>query len=165
MGWVSVSIEWLLDTLSSLPPWAVVFFIAMLPFVELRLAIPVAIALYHMPPLEAFLISVAGNMLPVPFILVFLEDVERFLRRWDRWNRVLDRLFERTRRRAGGKVERWEELAVVLFVAIPLPGTGAWTGSLIAYLFDLDRKKSLACIFLGVLIAGVIVLSLTVAAD
>ena len=152
--------KYLIDFLTWLPPWFVVIFIAMVPFVELRGAIPAAVAIYNMPLWEAFVFSVIGNMIPVPIILFYLGDVERFLRRWKTWERFFDRLYARTRSRAMKRIERWEELGVIIFVAIPLPFTGAWTGSLIAYLFDLDFKKSFLCVLAGVLIAGVIVSSL-----
>jgi len=133
------------------------FLIAILPVAELRGAIPLGIYWGLSPPL-VFIIAILGNMLPVPFILLFLEGIEKYLRRSEKMARVLDWIFERTYKKADEKVRRWEYLALILFVAIPLPGTGAWTGSLIAYLFKFDIKKSLLSIFTGVLIAGIIVL-------
>ena len=140
-----------------LPAPVVVFLMAMLPFFELRLSIPVAILGYHMDPTAAFFISVLGNLLPIPFILVLFHRVENYLRRYDRFNRLFDRLFDRTIRRAKTKIHTYEEIALILFVAIPAPFTGAWTGALIAYLFDLENKKSFLVITLGVIIAGLIV--------
>ncbi len=128
----------------------------MLPFIELRGAIPYGFIM-GLNPILIFFIAIAGNMVPVPFILLFLEDVERYLRKWEKIARLMDWLFERTYRKANKKVRRWEYLALLFFVAIPLPGTGAWTGSLIAYLFKIDLKKAILMIFLGVLIAGIIV--------
>jgi len=133
------------------------FLIAILPVAELRGAIPLGIYWGLSPPL-VFIIAILGNMLPVPFILLFLDGIEKYLRRSEKMARVLDWIFERTYKKADEKVRRWEYLALILFVAIPLPGTGAWTGSLIAYLFKFDIKKSLLSIFTGVLIAGIIVL-------
>ncbi len=138
-----------------------VFLISMLPFIELRGAIPVGIITLHLSPLLVFLIAIAGNMLPVPIILIFLEDIEKYLRKYPKIASLMDKLFERTRRKSEEKVKKWEYLALILFVAIPLPGTGAWTGSLIAYLFEKDIKLSVLMIFIGVLIAGLIVLALT----
>ena len=137
-------------------PYLYVFIISMLPFVELRGAIPYGF-LMNLNPVLIFLISIAGNMVPVPFILLFLGDIERYLRRWKRIARWMDWLFDRTYRKADKKVRRWEYLALIFFVAIPLPGTGAWTGSLISYLFKIDLKKAIIMIFLGVVIAGIIV--------
>ena len=147
----------IIGALSSLPPWLIVLFISMLPFIELRGSIPTGILVFHMDPLTVFVISIVGNLIPVPFILILFEKVERWLRKYPRWSRLMDRIFERTRSRASKKIEEYEALALISFVAIPLPGTGAWTGSLIAYLFGLDMKKSLFYIVIGVLIAGVAV--------
>jgi uncharacterized membrane protein len=142
---------------SFLPAPLVVFLMAMLPFGELRLSIPVAILHFHMDPFTAFTISVLGNILPVPFILVLFHRVEKYLRKYDRFNRLFDRLFDRTIRRAKARIHTYEEIALILFVAIPAPFTGAWTGALIAYLFDLENKKSFLVICLGVIIDGIIV--------
>jgi len=150
-------LDQLLDLLAWIPEELIILFIAMLPLIELRGAIPVAIGIFHMPIPEAFILSVIGNMIPIPFILIFFKDVEAWLRKREWWDRWFERLYERTRSRAGEKIKKYEELGVILFVAIPLPGTGAWTGSLIAYLFGLRYKISLAIIFLGVIIAGILV--------
>lgn len=153
--------EIIISIMESVPHWLVVFIISMSPFMELRGAIPIALGPYHMDILTAFALAYVGNLLPIPFILLFFDKVEIFLRRWDIFNRLFDWLFSRTRRKATERVEKYEELALILFVAIPLPGTGAWTGALIAYLFGLDIKKSFAIIAVGVFIAGVIVSFLT----
>jgi uncharacterized membrane protein len=132
----------------------------MLPWIELRGAIPVAMSPppgYEWEWWQAYPLSVFGNMIPVPFILIFFGYIEKFLRRYDFWNGILDKLFDRTRKRASEKIKKYECLGLILFVAIPLPFTGAWTGSLISYLFGLKISKSIAMIFIGVLIAGIIV--------
>lgn len=147
----------LIGVLSSLPPWLIVVLISMLPFVELRLAIPLGILNYHMDPLTVLIICIIGNLIPVPFILVLFERVERWLRKYPRWAGLMDKIFEKTRKKASKRVEKYEALALISFVAIPFPGTGAWTGSLIAYLFGLDVKKSFFYIAIGVLIAGMAV--------
>ncbi|EDY36350.1 Putative small multi-drug export protein [Aciduliprofundum boonei T469] len=133
------------------------FLVAMLPIAELRGAIPLGIY-WGLSPILVFIIAIIGNMVPVPLILLFLEGIEKYLRKSEKMARALDWIFERTYKKADEKVRRWEYLALILFVAIPLPGTGAWTGSLIAYLFKFDIKKSILSIFIGVLIAGLIVL-------
>lgn len=148
--------------LGFLPPPVAVFLMAMLPFGELRLSIPVAILHYHMDPTASLIISILGNILPVPFILILFHRVENYLRKYDRFNRLFDRLFDRTIRRAKAKIHTYEEIALILFVAIPAPFTGAWTGALIAYLFDLENKKSFMVICLGVIIAGIIVTAVVV---
>ena len=112
---------------------------------------------------QAFPIAILGNILPIPFILLFFHYIEKFLRRYKFWTRLMDRLFAKTRSRADAKIRRYEHLGLLIFVAIPLPFTGAWTGALIAYLFDLKFSKSIITIFVGVIIAAAITISLTLA--
>jgi len=152
-----MSLDWFMDALAFLPAPVVVFLLAMIPFGELRISIPVGIFIFDMDPWLAFAISIPGNLLPVPVILVFFRRVEAWLRRWPLFDRIFDRLFDRTIRRSRQRVHTYEEIALMLFVALPAPFTGAWTGSLIAVLFDLERSKSFVVIALGVLMAGVIV--------
>lgn len=137
-----------------LPQWFQIFFLSMIPWLESRYVIPFAISSFGWDWWQAFPIAVAGNMLPVPFILLFFKFAEKFLRNYKFWTRIMDWLFSRTRRRANSKIQKYEYLGLILFVAIPLPFTGAWTGSLIAYLFDLKFSKSLLTIFIGVIIAA-----------
>lgn len=137
-----------------LPQWFQIFFLSMIPWLESRYVIPFAISSFGWDWWQAFPIAVAGNMLPVPFILLFFKFVEKFLRNYKFWARTMDWLFSRTRKRADSKIRKYEYLGLILFVAIPLPFTGAWTGSLIAYLFDLKFSKSLLTIFIGVIIAA-----------
>jgi uncharacterized membrane protein len=138
----------------------VVFLIATLPIVELRGAIPVAINTLDMPWYSAFALAFLGNLLPVPFILLFIDSITRGLSRIAVFKRLLDWLFERTRRR-GRILERYKRIGLVLFVAIPLPITGAWTGSLLAVLFGIPFKYAFLSIAIGVIIAGAIVTSLS----
>jgi len=138
-----------------------VMLLAMMPISELRGAIPYGILVAKLDPLLVFVISIIFNFLPVPFLLIFLHKIEEIAMRWKPTKKFIEKYFGRVRRRASKKVEIYEEIALILFVAVPLPITGAWTGSVIAYLFDLDFKKSLLTIFLGILIAGVIVITIT----
>ena len=129
--------------------------IAASPIAELRVAIPWAIW-HDFPWYYAFVLAVIGNLLPVPFILLFLNAISRLLSRIGFLDRFMHWLFEYTRRR-GKIVEKYERIGLVVFVAIPLPITGAWTGSLLAVLFGLKFKHALLSIFIGILIAGTIV--------
>ncbi len=149
--------------MNSIMQWLWVMLLAMMPISELRGAIPLAIGVYKLNPYTIIPLIIAANFIPVPFILKFLGPVERFLKRWRFWERSIDRIFEHTRKKTKKSVEKWESLALILFVAIPLPVTGAWTGSLAAYLFGLDFKKSLFYIFIGIVIAGAIVTTAVVA--
>lgn len=133
-----------------------VFFCSMLPIIECRGAIPLGWGL-GLPWWQTALFSIAGNLLPVPFILLFI----RAILRWMRESRVklfantaawLDRKIEKHK----GTIEKYSYWGLVLFVAIPLPGTGAWTGTLIASVLGLETKKSFLAATLGVLGATVI---------
>ena len=138
----------------------VVLIISALPIFELRGAIPVAINLFNFPWYYALLLAIIGNLIPVPIILLFLNAIVRFLSRVSFFDRFFRWLFAYTRRR-GGIIERYERIGLALFVAIPLPITGAWTGSLAAVLFGLKFKHAMLSIFIGVLIAGAIVTCLS----
>ncbi len=135
-----------------------IFLIAMSPIFELRGSIPVALSVYNLSVWSSFLISVIGNLIPVVFILLLLKSVSDYLSRYSRFfDRFFTWLFERTRKQHSSKFERWKEFALVIFVAIPLPFTGAWTGSLCAFVFGIPFKKAFPLITVGVIIAGIIV--------
>ncbi len=131
------------------------FFVAMLPIVELRGAIPYALAL-DIPLSIAFPVAILGNMFPVPFILLFFDKAKV----WFRNVPVIGKIFAWVDKRAAAKAEgitRLEFLAIIAFVAIPLPGTGAWTGSVIAVALGMKLRKSIPAVLIGVLIAGLVV--------
>ncbi|MBN1163480.1 MAG: small multi-drug export protein [Candidatus Krumholzibacteriota bacterium] len=132
------------------------FLIAMLPISELRGAIPYALAAGGLKWPEAYLFAVLGNFLPVIPLLLFLERISNWLRRYPMGDRFFTWLFKRTRRK-GKLVERFEALGLVLFVAIPLPVTGAWTGCAAAFLFKIPLKLSIPAVAGGILIAGCVV--------
>ena len=134
----------------------------MAPIGELRASIPIALEIYYLPVWSAFLFSVLGNMVPVVFLLLLLGPGSKYLsHRFYKFNRFFAWLFERNRNNHQKKFEHWKEFALVILVAIPLPFTGAWTGSICAFIFRIPFKKAFSLIFLGVLIAGVIVTALT----
>lgn len=133
-----------------------VILIATLPIVELRGAIPVAMHVFDMPIIKSYILCVFGNMLPIPFILLLLGPVSKILRKITLFDRFFEWLFARTRRRSGA-IQKYEELGLIIFIAIPLPITGAWTGSLAGFLFGLRFWPSFFCALAGVCIAGVIV--------
>jgi uncharacterized membrane protein len=150
----------LVSTHFSLPVATVV--LATLPILELRGALPVAI-LGDMPLWQAYPLAVLGNMIPIPFIIFFLEPATNFLRRWKCGDRFVEWLFARTRRK-GKKIQKYEAWGLVMFVAIPLPVTGAWTGSLAGHLFGLKRHRTFLACLGGVCIAGVIMSVLSIIA-
>jgi uncharacterized membrane protein len=147
--------------LESVPTWFWIFFTSMIPWWESRYAIPMSMLYFNWEWWQALPIAVIGNMIPIPFILLFFHIFEKYLRNYKTWSKLMDWLFERTRKRADSKIKRFEYVGLILFVAVPLPFTGAWTGALIAYLFDLDFKKSIITIFIGVLIAASIMIFVT----
>lgn len=141
---------------------AVILMISTLPIVELRGAIPVGNNLFEMADRWwlVYILAVAGNMIPVPIILLMLGPVSRFCMRFKIGRIFFDWLFARTRRKSAS-IEKYETLGLTIFVAIPLPVTGAWTGSMAAFLMGVKFNHAMWAIFLGVLIAGVIVTILT----
>jgi len=138
------------------PEWFQIFFGSMIPWIESRYVIPYALWEFHWEFWQVFPLAILGNMLPIPFVLLFFKFVEKFLRKFRFWTKGIDWLFKRTRERADGKIIKYEYLGLIMFVAVPLPFTGAWTGSLIAYLFDLKFSKSVLTILLGVIISATI---------
>ena len=96
-------------------------------------------------------------MIPVPFLLLLLDPVSRFLRRWKVFDVMFEKIFDKARRRAGEKIKKYEALGLTLFVAIPLPVTGAWTGSVAAFLFGIPNRLAIPAIALGVAIAGAVI--------
>jgi len=140
-----------------LPAWLVVLLAAALPVSELRGAIPLAIGVYGYDPWEAYLLAMLGNLLPVVPLLLFLGPVSDWLRRFTFWDKFFTWLFSRTRRKYIREHESFSLTALALFVAVPLPVTGAWTGCAIAFLVGFRFWPAFAAISAGVLLAGVIV--------
>ena len=135
------------------------FFMAMLPVVELRGAIPFGVAA-GLHPLTAMAAAILGNLFPVPLILLLLRRVFRWLRCVPRLGVWIDRL-ERRAHLKGRTVRKYRLLGLVLLVAVPLPGTGAWTGALVADVLDIRMRTALPAIALGVVIAGAAVTAMT----
>lgn len=131
-----------------------VFIISLLPIIELRGAIPVAFAL-GLPLVPSFLVSVIGNLLPIPFILWLITPFCNWLKK-TRLFKWFPEFLEKKVNKNKDKVTKYAKWGLLLFVAIPLPGTGAWTGALIASFLDFKFKDALLAIIGGVLVAGVI---------
>ena len=156
--------------LATVPKDLKIFVMAMLPIIELRGAIPYALCVepeVWIP--RAYLLAVIGNFVPVIPILLFLGPVSDYLRKVPIFDKFFTWLFARTRRR-GKLVEKYEAIGLTMFVAIPLPVTGAWTGALAAFIFGIRRRWAVPCIALGISIAGVVVIlackaGLTIFAD
>lgn len=134
--------------------------VSMVPIVELRGGIPFGVAL-GLPYPVAFIAAVIGNILPVPFILVYIRRIFQWMRaHLPRLDGMVDSL-ERKAHLKGRKVNRYKYLGLFLFVAIPLPGTGAWTGALAAAFMDMPLRKAIPSILLGIIAAGCIMTGLT----
>lgn len=133
--------------------------VSMLPIFEVRGALPLAMLIYQMPWLKAFVLSVAGNIVPVIPVLLLLDSVSKYLMRYPFFDKFFKWLFEHTRKKSD-IVEKYETLGLMIFVAIPLPLTGAWSGCVAAFIFGIRFWYAFAAISLGVFIAGVIVLAL-----
>jgi len=148
-------INWFKD----FPPELATLLIAMLPIAELRAALPVALMIYKLSFWSAFFWSVLGNMLPVIFILWLLRPVSLFLMRHFSWaDKFFSWWFSHVRYKFEKKALRYGvRLALILFVAVPLPFTGAWTGAVASFLFGIPPRRALILIGIGVIIAGIIV--------
>lgn len=140
--------------------YIIVFLISMVPLIELRGAVPYAVAV-GLPTIPSYIIAVIGNMLPVPFIFLFARKVLE----WGKDKKYIGRFFSWCLRKGekGGaelqsKAGKGLYVALLLFVGIPIPGTGAWTGTLAASFLNLDFKKSVVAVMAGVVLAGIIML-------
>lgn len=142
-----------------MPAGLTAFIISLMPILEIRGGM-IASRILEIPFLKAFLICYVGNMVPLPFIILFIRKIFEFLRRFRLFRRIIEKLELKTEKNKD-KILRYESWGLLLFVAIPLPGTGGWTGALMAALLDIRLKKSLPIIALGVLIAGFIMSGLT----
>ena len=151
---MTVVVDWVQAHLGFLPPRVLVVIVSMLPVIELRGGIPLA-RLLMLPLWQAIVFSAIGNILPIPFILLFVEKVFDWLRPTKLFGPLVEKLEKRALSKSDGikKAEFW---GLALFVGIPLPGTGGWTGSLAASLLKIDIKKASLAILLGIAIASTI---------
>lgn len=132
----------------------IIFIISLLPILELRGGM-LAATLLGINFKRSFIICILGNIIPIPLVLLFLEKIFNLLGKW----KVTKKLIEWLKKKALSKrkqIDKYGYLGLILFVGIPLPGTGAWTGSLLAILLGLNKRKSFICILLGILLAAII---------
>lgn len=150
--------QWLTDTRAG--EFTLTVLVSMIPVVELRGGIPFGVAA-GLPVWAAFLAAVIGNLIPVPFIIVYIRRIFQWMRRRiPKLNSMVDKL-ERKAHLKGQRVSKYKYLGLMLFVAVPLPGTGAWTGSLAAAFLDMPLRKAIPSVVAGVLIAGMAISILT----
>ena len=131
----------------------------MVPVIELRGALPFGVGL-GLDPWVALVVSILGNMVPVPFIILFIRYILDWMKRFEKFRKIAEKLESKAKKHEG-KIEKYEALGLFFLVAIPLPGTGAWTGSLVAALFDIRLKTAIPVIFAGVAAAGIVVFLIT----
>lgn len=149
------------EILSSKELWTLVY--SAVPVTELRATIPLAITVWQVKPVVAFVLAVIGNSLPILVIILGLNKIVQLAERYSKFlTRVIEAVFRRTRRKTSQQFEKYGLLALFLFVAVPLPMTGAWTGSIAAWLFGVPARRAFWPIFAGVIVAGIIVTSITV---
>ena len=150
--------QWLTDTMAG--EFTLTMLVSMIPVVELRGGIPFGVVA-GLPVWAALIAAVIGNLIPVPFIIVYIRRIFQWMRRrMPRLNNLVDKL-ERKAHLKGQRVTKYKYLGLMLFVAGPLPGTGAWTGSLAAAFLDMPLRKAIPSVVLGVLIAGMAISILT----
>lgn len=134
----------------------ITLFVSMIPIIELRGAIPIAVGL-GLAPQIAIPVAMIGNLIPIPFIIIFIKKIFAWMRRKsDKLNSVVDKM-EAKADKNKEKVLKYAFWGLALFVGIPLPGTGGWTGALVAAMLDMPLKKAFPAVIVGVLIAGVVV--------
>jgi Predicted membrane protein len=148
--------NWYSTTLSGwLPKEVFIFLVSMVPLIELRGGIAIA-KLLQIPLLKANIICIIGNIIPIPFILLFIRRIFIFMKDHNILKGLVEKLEARAAKKSTG-AEKGQFIFLLLFVGIPLPGTGAWTGSLIAALFEFERKRTYLAIFLGILMAALLI--------
>lgn len=151
-------LDWLQTT--NIGEFVFTLLVSVIPVAELRVGVPFGVGL-GLPYWEAFLAAVIGNILPIPFIIVYIRRVLEWLRaHFPRLDGMVDAL-ERKAHLKGRKVSKYKYLGLMLFVAIPLPGTGAWTGALAAAFLDMPLRRAMPSVVAGVLLAGLIMTGLT----
>ena len=151
-------LEWLRET--ELGAMVSTILVSMVPVLELRGGIPWGVA-HGLSHFAAFVCAVIGNMIPLPFIVVYIRRIFKWMRRHlPQLDRVVDKL-EAKAHLKGRKVTKYRYLGLMIFVAIPLPGTGGWTGALVAAFLDMRLRRTLPAIFAGVLIAGFLITGIT----
>ncbi|PIR03637.1 MAG: small multi-drug export protein [Candidatus Magasanikbacteria bacterium CG11_big_fil_rev_8_21_14_0_20_39_34] len=153
------------DWFSGLSPEWAVFWTSMIPITEIRASIPLGIEVYGLPIWKVWVISVLGDILPPIFILMCIPYFHKWAVNKKFFGPVLAKLLERAEKKFSGKFAKYGVVALVLFVGIPLPLTGSWTGSLAAFVFNIPYKKAVKLIFFGVCLAATIVTLITLFAS
>jgi len=147
-------VEFFIDLFGGISKEVIIFIISLMPILELRGGL-LAASLLHIEFLRAVGICILGNILPIPIVLLFLEKVLYLLGKWSVTKKIVTWLEKKVDSKRE-QIDKYGYLGLIIFVGIPLPGTGAWTGSLLAVMLGLNKKKSFICILIGVLLAAII---------
>lgn len=147
-------VHFFIDIFGGINKDIVIFIISLMPILELRGGL-LAATLLKIPYIRALIICIIGNILPIPIVLLFLNKVFELFEKWSVTKKIVDWLMKKVDKHRN-QIDKYGYLGLILFVGIPLPGTGAWTGSLLAVVLGLNRKKSFLCILIGVLLAAAI---------
>lgn len=154
--------QYILDLASSLPEELAVVLLSLTPFAELRFSIPFAIKVFGFSPLQAIFWSTLGDIIPAIVIVYYLGPISRFfMKRSKLATRFFQRLFKKTRQRFDEDYVTLGKFALLVFVAMPLPGFGAWSGAILAWLFAMRKSEAVLFIFLGVLISAFLIAGLS----
>ena len=147
-------VNFFIDILGGISKDLVIFIVSLMPILELRGGL-LAASFLHVEYIRALIICIIGNILPIPIVLLFLKKILDLLEKWTVTKKIVDWLMKKVDNKRES-IDKYGYWGLILFVGIPLPGTGAWTGSLIAVVLGLDRKKSFLCIIIGILLASII---------
>ncbi len=146
----------IINSVSFLPSWFQLIFISMVPIIELRGAIPWGIFVLHYPIVLNYILCVLGSIIPAPFILLFIQSILRWMRA-NKYTRKFALWLDKKADKGSKKIQEYKFWGLMIFVAIPLPGTGVWTGCLAASVMEMSFKKAFISVTLGSMIAGIIV--------
>lgn len=156
----------LLELFRGFPPELTVALLAALPVTELRAALPVAVGVFKMGPWTAYVWSVLGNLIPIPFMFWLFPPFMRWVEhRSPRIHQFLEKHIRTLEQKHRASYDKWGALALIAIHAIPLPGTGVWTSAVLAIVFSIKRRVAVPAIVVGVALAGLIVLALTVGVE
>ena len=147
-------VEFFINLFGGISKEVIIFIISLMPILELRGGL-LAATLLDVEYISALIGCIAGNVLPIPFVLLFLKFVLDLMAKWNVTKKIVTWLEDKVESKRE-QIDKYGYWGLILFVGIPLPGTGAWTGALLAVMLGLDRKKSFGCILLGVLMAAAI---------
>lgn len=143
--------QWIISAMHGVPNELIIFIISMIPILELRGGL-VAAAVLHIDMFTAIPICIIANLIPVPFILLLIKHIFKWMKAHNILKNFIEKLEAKSMSKSD-KIQKYEFWGLVLFVGVPLPGTGAWTGSLIAALLDIDFKKSILAVMVGLILA------------